>query len=436
MNRLKRLLVAMSLSLLLAVSWLIAFSQESDGQKQKKLMETANNYLKDDIYILAVPYLEEAASYNTKQTEEIETLLKQAYLQLVGQDDYQQRYTSLLDTEMARENVDEAVFEEAFAYYKEQSNLKKALEVAKDGISKTKSEKLEDLYESNRYAYTVGYDYYNDVTEIYNNTAVVEKENKWGLVTTGGSGVLPCSYDKMSNYSNSRVIIKDGNEITAIDTNGNRIALLHEDAEDFGAFGESVIMLKLEDGWHMAGSSFVTILPTAYEEIGMLSSGAAAAKLDGKWGLVNTSEEWVLEPKYDDVICDSLGRSYARSCVFVRDEDAVKLLTNSKEGVTQAGGAFEDAKPFLDLYAAVKQNGKWGFADTDGTIVIDCQFEDAKSFGQHLAAVKQDGKWGYIDQKGNVVIPCIYEDADSFQNGHAFVKTEAGWVEISLVEYS
>ena len=82
------------------------------------------------------------------------------------------------------------------------------------------------------------------------------------------------------------------------------------------------------------------------------------------------------------------------------------------------------------------QNGKWGFADTDGTIVIDCQFEDAKSFGQHLAAVKQDGKWGYIDQKGNVVIPCIYEDADSFQNGHAFVKTEAGWVEISLVEYS
>ena len=91
----------------------------------------------------------------------------------------------------------------------------------------------------------------------------------------------------MSNYSNSRVIIKDGNEITAIDTNGNRIALLHGDAEDFGAFGESVIMLKLEDGWHMAGSSFVTILPTAYEEIGMLSSGAAAAKLDGKCGLVN-----------------------------------------------------------------------------------------------------------------------------------------------------
>ena len=436
MNRLKRLLVATSLSLLLALSWLIAFRQESDEQKQKKLMETANTYLSDEIYILAVPYLEEAAAYDTEQTDEAEALLKQAYLQLMGQDDYQQRYTSLLDTEMARENADEAVFEEAFAYYKEQSNLKKALEVAKDGISKTKSEKLENLYESNRYAYTVGYDYYDDVTEIYNNTAVVEKENKWGLVTTSGAGVLPCSYEKMSNYSNSRVIIQDGDDITAIDTNGNRIALLHEEAEDFGAFGDSVIMLKLTDGWHMAGSSFITILPTAYEEIGMLSNGAAAAKLDGKWGLVNTSEQWVLQPEYDDVVCDSLGRSYAQSCVFVRDGDLVKLLVNLEDGFAQAGDPFEDAKPFLDLYAAVKQNGKWGFADTDGTIVIDCQFEDAKSFGQHLAAVKQDGKWGYIDRTGNVVIPCIYEDADSFQNGHAFVKTEAGWVEISLVEYS
>lgn len=35
MNRLKRLLVATSLSLLLALSWLIAFRQESDEQKQK-----------------------------------------------------------------------------------------------------------------------------------------------------------------------------------------------------------------------------------------------------------------------------------------------------------------------------------------------------------------------------------------------------------------
>lgn len=437
MNKLKRILTAAGLLALLAVSWLVALNQKSDGTKQQELLDVADAYLEDEVYILAVPYLEEAIQYDTAKTAQTETLLKSVYLKLAGQDDYTQRYTNLLDQEMARADADEAVFEEAFDYYKEQSQLKQALEIVKTGISKTGSKKLEDLYESNRYEYTVGYDYYDDVTEIYNGAVIVEKENKWGLVAAnGGSGVLPCSYQKMSNYSNSRVIIQDGDEITAIDMNGNRLALLHQDAKEFGDFGESVIMLKLDDGWHMAGSSFVTILPTAYEELRMLNGGAAAAKQDGKWGLVNTSEEWVLDPKYDEILCDTLGRSYARSRVFVRENDAVKMLAYSSDGFTQIGEEFDDAKPFLDLYAAVEKDGKWGFVDTDGTLVIDYQFEDAKSFGQHLAAVKQDGKWGYIDRKGTIVIPCIYEDADCFQDGHAFVKTEAGWVEISLVEYS
>lgn len=436
MNRLKRLLVATNLSVLLALSWLIAFSQKSDVQKQKELLDQANNYLKDEVYILAVPYLEEAISYQTDQTDEAEKLLKQAYLELVGQDNYQQRYTNLLDQEMERSNVDESVFEEAFTYYMQQSQTQKALEILADGVNKTKSEKLEKLYESNRYVYTVGYDYYDDVAEIYNGAAAVKKDGAWGMITLTGKQMLSCHYQKVSNYSNSKIIVKDNDEITAVDSNGNRLALLHEDAQDFGPFGESAIMLKFDDGWHIAGSSFVTVLPTAYEEIGMMSNGVAAAKSDGKWGLVNISEEWMLEPKYDEILCDTLGRCYARSCVFVREDDTVKLLVHSKDGFTQIGENFEDAKPFLDLYAAVKQDGKWGFVDTDGTLVVDYQFEDAQSFGQHLAAVKQDGKWGYIDRKGTIVIPCIYEDAQSFQDGHAFVKTEAGWVEISLVEYS
>lgn len=436
MNRLKRLLIATNLSVLLALSWLIAFSQKSDVQKQKELLDQANNYLKDEVYILAVPYLEEAVSYQTDQTDEAETLLKKVYLELAGQDNYQQRYTNLLDQEMEQSNVDESIFEEAFTYYMQQSQTKKALEILANGVNKTKSEKLEALYESNRYVYTVGYDYYDDVAEICNGAVAVKKDGLWGMVTLTGKQMISCRYQKVSNYSNSKVIIKDNGEITAVDSNGNRLALLHEDAEGFGDFGESVIMLKLDDGWHMAGSSFVTILPTAYEELRMLNGGAAAAKFDGKWGLVNTSEEWVLEPKYDEVICDLLGRSYARSRVFVRENDAVKMLAYSSDGFAQVGEEFDDAKPFLDLYAAVEKDGKWGFVDTDGTLVIDYQFEDAKSFGQHLATVKQDGKWGYIDRKGTIVIPCIYEDANSFQDGHAFVKTEAGWVEISLVEYS
>lgn len=59
---------------------------------------------------------------------------------------------------------------------------------------------------------------------------------------------------------------------------------------------------------------------------------------------------------------------------------------------------FDNAKAFTrDGYAAVEKNGKWGFVDAEGNLVIDCQYDDALSFTSGYAAVKQGDVWGYID---------------------------------------
>ena len=48
---------------------------------------------------------------------------------------------------------------------------------------------------------------------------------------------------------------------------------------------------------------------------------------------------------------------------------------------------YEDAKIFADGMAAVKQNGKWGYADTDGNLVIQPQFDLALDFSEGVAVV-------------------------------------------------
>lgn len=53
--------------------------------------------------------------------------------------------------------------------------------------------------------------------------------------------------------------------------------------------------------------------------------------------------------------------------------------------------------------------------------VIAPQYENAGSFSEGLAPVKQNGKWGYIDTEGNVVIPFQYEMAYIFREGLAVV---------------
>lgn len=50
-----------------------------------------------------------------------------------------------------------------------------------------------------------------------------------------------------------------------------------------------------------------------------------------------------------------------------------------------------------------KQNGKYGFIDKDGNVVVDYIYDDAtEQNASGYAAVKKDGLWGSIDSKGKV----------------------------------
>jgi hypothetical protein len=60
---------------------------------------------------------------------------------------------------------------------------------------------------------------------------------------------------------------------------------------------------------------------------------------------------------------------------------------------------FDAADTFIDGLALVKKNGKWGYIDKTGTVVIAPQFDQvvgALGFPEGLAPVKKGGKWGYI----------------------------------------
>ena len=71
----------------------------------------------------------------------------------------------------------------------------------------------------------------------------------------------------------------------------------------------------------------------------------------------------------------------------------------------------------------IKNNGKYGFADKIGKVVIPCQWKDTRTFSEGLAAVRDaSGKWGFIDKTGKVVIPCQWKDAWNFSEGLALVK--------------
>src|SRR5215472_13616499 len=72
----------------------------------------------------------------------------------------------------------------------------------------------------------------------------------------------------------------------------------------------------------------------------------------------------------------------------------------------------------------VHYQGKWGFIDRSGEVVIPPRFEDEGDFFGGLARVEIDGKWGYIDERGRVSIPCRFVRAGDFQEGLAAVQSD------------
>ena len=50
----------------------------------------------------------------------------------------------------------------------------------------------------------------------------------------------------------------------------------------------------------------------------------------------------------------------------------------------------------------ILRNGKWGYMNREGKVVIQPSFDDALTFSEGMAAVQVGGKWGYIDETGRL----------------------------------
>lgn len=429
MKQMKRVLFAVGCIALLLASYAATITSKSDAEKQLELMEQAGQYLQDEVYIRAIPLLEAAAAYQDRYTLQAEKTLKDVYLKIIHKSGYARKYTELLDKQMARKDAAPEVFLEAAGYYLKLSRYNLAFSVLKDGIEKTGSQDLVDLYEANRYQYRMNRDTYQDVTAIYNGAIQVKLDGFWGLANARGGLFIPCEYDQVSTFSEDRTIVRKGETISAVNQDNDRLALLHETAEEIGGFGGGRVSLRTNNGWQRANGE-LQMGSMVFEAIGMYSNGYAPAKINGRWGLVDTGSEWLLQPEHEGIIQDELGRCYAQGAVFVKKGDQAILLVDG-----QQIGIYEDAKPFQDGWAAVKKDGKWGFIDIDGTTKIDFQFDDALSFGQHLAAVRQGDLWGYVSLDGRVVIDPTFLEARSFYGGSAPVRDADGWKFITLLEY-
>ena len=112
--------------------------------------------------------------------------------------------------------------------------------------------------------------------------------------------------------------------------------------------------------------------------------------------------------------------------LFINEQDGKYGFINTKgEQVVEC--EFDWISDFSEGLAKVEKDGKWGYINTKGEQVIECKFDYAEYFSEGLARVEKDGKSGYINTKGEQVIECKFDYAWGFSKGLALVEKDDKW---------
>ena len=413
------------------LAWMLVVTEKPAEEVQSELIAEAEALIADKIYIRAETVLDEAVACSDVRRLDAEQLLKVVYRALIEDVGYGTKLDNLYAAQLKRTDLPVSLYFEIADYYFEDGDRKQGIQALRLGSERTGDQTLVDRYEKERYSFEISGELYDDVTEVYNGYIQVQRLDLWGLADHMGNIVVPCDYEKISTFSADQAVVKSGNETFTIDAGNHRLYLLKSAVKDFGNYGNGLIAFQTDAGW-VRGNGEFTMGSMAFEEIGMYNGGYAAAKLNGKWGVIDTNAEWVITPDYDEIIMDGIGRCWEQNAVFARSGSEVILFIEWQPQQT----TYEDAWPFYEEgWAAVKKDGKWGFIDAQGQLMIPYQYQDARSFGGHLAPVLTGELWGYISRNNQLVIDDQYYDVRGFVNGVAAAKNMDGWQFLILDEY-
>lgn len=301
--------------------------------------------------------------------------------------------------------------------------IKNTLKVAKDGkIGILDSEGKEILGTQ-----------YVDVTNLGKDNKegfiVSGEDGKYGIVDYSNQTILEPKYDEIAKiYGNDMYVVKQAGKQILVKKDGTEILKtgFDEIKEILKNADNGVVYTQNGKYGVMKTTGEVTIAPE-YEELKEAKSGLLIAKQNGKYGVIDLQKETKIEPNYlsisydekadiyvaekEDYSSDMIDNTFTvRQSGILIELDDEKGYAELKQGEEYKYYNFKfEEKAITEIHTSntlfkSKKDGKYGFVDKDGKVIVDYQYDDATEQNTYgYAGIKKDGKWGAIDNKGNIV---------------------------------
>lgn len=178
-------------------------------------------------------------------------------------------------------------------------------------------------------------------------------------------------------------IATNNGRIDFIDLSDEHLLALKAASIDESKFHDGLASMEQNGKWGFVSKKGAFAIAPNFDEVEDFEDGYATVRTNRKWGVINTKGEYVVEP----ITSESYEiRHLDKGCFVV------------KKGYDEYG---------------IVSNGKW---------VVEPIYEDISFLKEGLIVVKKDGKCGYINLQGEVIIPLQFDSACDFCDGKATVE--------------
>ena len=231
------------------------------------------------------------------------------------------------------------------------------------------------------------------------------------------------NYDEVCDFHEGLARVYKGDKYGFIDKMGNEVipCVYEQLMEADPNFHDGLALVHQGEKYFFINKEGKEAFPYNYDTGLNFSDGLALVWKDRKCGYIDTkgNEVIALTDKY-------YGTSFHDGLAAVGNNDG-KYGFIDKKGELVIPMSFDVdelgvTSEFHEGYAVVCKNEKYGYIDKSGKEVIPCNYDAACNFSEGLAIVTKEGKDGFIDAKGKEVIPCEYSYANHFSEGIAVVQ--------------
>ena len=268
------------------------------------------------------------------------------------------------------------------------------------------------------------------ITKDYKNGFIVKNaESKFGVIKSDGQIALECKYDDIKNIEdNNKYVVKENGTWKVIEENGT--AYLEGKVANAQAMNNGNVIVNDNGKYSVLNIETELKIPAEYESLTYMFDDKYIAKKDGKFGIIDTNNETKVDFKYSDITynlsTDYIKAKNENGNYDYMTRDLEVKLTAGEETILNGFISIKNGqdvkyynykleeKTNKDVFTSntlfiTKQDGKYGFINKEGKVVIEAKYDDATEQNDYgYVAVKKDGKWGAIDQDGNVVVEPKY----------------------------